>query len=90
MYSTPPPFLVTLHLKPRPNTSDKCMYLPRPSSIPFRAGSRPANQVAVESVILQQENGSMAQRVQAEFLSELCRRIEAACPDRPPGPGMLE
>lgn len=47
-------------------------------------------QVAVEKVILQQENGSMAQRVQAEFLSELCRRIELACPDRPPGPGMLE
>lgn len=47
-------------------------------------------QVAVEKVILQQENGSMAQRVQAEFLSELCRRIEAACPERPLGPGMLE
>lgn len=50
------------------------------------------NQVAVEKVILQQENGSMAQRVQAEFLSELCRRIEAACPDQPPGgaAGMFE
>ncbi|CAN0375808.1 unnamed protein product [Pylaiella littoralis] len=49
-----------------------------------------AIQVAVEKVILQQENGSMAQRVQAEFLSELCKRIEATCPERPPGPGMLE
>eukprot|EP00903_Cladosiphon_okamuranus_P010421 g9857.t1 len=43
-----------------------------------------AIQVAVEKVILQQENGSMAQRVQAEFLSELCKRIEVACPERPP------
>eukprot|EP00752_Nemacystus_decipiens_P008877 g7922.t1 len=49
-----------------------------------------AIQVAVEKVILQQENGSMAQRVQAEFLSELCKRIEVACPERPPGPGILE
>ncbi|CAM9708755.1 unnamed protein product [Ectocarpus sp. 12 AP-2014] len=49
-----------------------------------------AIQVAVERVILQQENGSMAQRVQAEFLSELCKRIEAACPEQPLGPGMLE
>lgn len=47
-------------------------------------------QVAVEKVILQQENGSMAQRVQAEFLSELCKRIEVACPEQPLGPGMLE
>ncbi|CAB1097551.1 unnamed protein product [Ectocarpus sp. CCAP 1310/34] len=49
-----------------------------------------AIQVAVERVILQQENGSMAQRVQAEFLSELCKRIEAACPEQPLGSGMLE
>ncbi|CAM9643958.1 unnamed protein product [Ectocarpus fasciculatus] len=49
-----------------------------------------AIQVAVERVILQQENGSMAQRVQAEFLSELCKRIETACPEQPLGPGMLE
>ncbi|CAM9399391.1 unnamed protein product [Choristocarpus tenellus] len=40
-----------------------------------------AIQVAIETVILQQENGSMPQRVQAEFLSELCKRVEVACPD---------
>lgn len=45
----------------------------------------PARQLAVETVVMQQENGSMAQRVQAEFLSELCRRIELACPERPQG-----
>ncbi|CAM9692067.1 unnamed protein product [Discosporangium mesarthrocarpum] len=39
-----------------------------------------AIQVAIETVILQQENGSMAQRVQAEFLSELVNRIDAASP----------
>ncbi|CAM9539045.1 unnamed protein product [Scytosiphon promiscuus] len=57
-----------------------------------KEGLMGAIQVAVEKVILQQENGSMAQRVQAEFLSELCRRIEAACPDQSPGvpPGMFE
>eukprot|EP00904_Undaria_pinnatifida_P003849 jgi/Undpi1/13465/HiC_scaffold_8.g03124.m1 len=49
-----------------------------------------AIQTVVETVILQQENGSIVQRVQAEFLSELCRRIEVACPERPLGPGMLE
>ncbi|CAM9633307.1 unnamed protein product [Ascophyllum nodosum] len=50
-----------------------------------------AVQVAVETVVLQQDNGSMAQRVQAEFLSELCKRIETAAPQeqRPP-PGILE
>ncbi len=61
-----------------------------PACRPLSAGFAVREQVAVEKVILQQENGSMAQRVQAEFLSELCKRIEAACPERPPGAGMLE
>lgn len=44
-----------------------------------------SQQVAVETVVLQEENGSMTQRVQAEFLSELCKRIEKACPEQQPG-----
>ena len=59
-------------------------------SVPDVFRRRRCWQVAVEAVILQQENGSMAQRVQAEFLSELCRRIEVACPETPLGPGMLQ
>ena len=70
------------------------MYLRRQLNEVDRAGMTPFSspaQVAVETVVLQQDNGSMAQRVQAEFLSELCKRIEAAAPQeqRPP-PGILE
>ena len=34
-------------------------------------------QAAIESVVLSQENGSLPQRVLAEYLSELVQRIEA-------------
>ncbi|CAM9261394.1 unnamed protein product [Phaeothamnion confervicola] len=48
-----------------------------------------AVQVAIEAVVLAQPNGSLAQRVQAEFLAELTQRAEAIAPSAAAGGGLL-